>query len=274
MRAALLHGSIIEVRGEDAREWLNGQLTSNIADLKEGEIARGLKLEKTGRIMSMPLVFAHRVEGEDAFDLFVERTVAKDMIEDLDRYIIMEDAELNLREEARALFIAGDEAEGARLELYGMSGAIRFLADGEEPALEGAELLDERALERERLKSGVPNESEFSKRLLPQEAGLKALVSFTKGCYLGQEPVVMLEHRGSPPKRLIRLQAEAELAAGDPITDEAGATIGEITSALRDGEQSLAIGILRKRGFALETLYVNGKPTNSHHFIGEPPKAG
>ena len=274
MRAALLHGSIIEVRGEDAREWLNGQLTSNIADLKEGEVARGLKLEKTGRIMSMPLVFAHRVEGEDAFDLFVERTVAKDMIEDLDRYIIMEDAELNLREEARALFIAGDEAEGARLELYGMSGAIRFLADGEEPSLEGAELLDERALERERLKSGVPNESEFSKRLLPQEAGLKALVSFTKGCYLGQEPVVMLEHRGSPPKRLIRLEAEAELAPGDPITDEAGAAIGEITSALRDGEQSLAIGILRKRGFALETLYVSGKPTSSRHFIGEPPKAG
>lgn len=274
MRAALLHGSIIEVRGEDAREWLNGQLTSNIADLAAGEVARGLKLEKTGRIMSMPLVFPRKDGGEDAFDLFVDPAIAKEMSEDLDRYIIMEDAELSIREGARALFVTGAHAGGAPIELYGMSGTIRLLGEGEEPELGGAELLDENGIEKARLLSGTPGPAEFAKRLLPQEAGLKELVSFTKGCYLGQEPVVMLEHRGSPPKRLIRLESVAELAPGDTITDQGGAAIGEITSALRGGERSLAIGLLRKRGFALETLYVKESPSLRYDFIGEAPALG
>lgn len=291
MRAAVLEGSIIEVRGDDSREWLNGQLTAQIADAKDGEVRRGLKLDRTGRILAMPWVFCR---GEE-FDLFVEREGAKELLEDLDRYIIMEDVELSLREDTRALFLEGERGDGifACATLYGMEGAIRILEEGEivESIVQtrGAELLDGQALETARIRSGTPGRPEFERRrLLPQEAGLKELVSFTKGCFLGQEPVVMLEHRGSPPKRLIRLEMEPTLARslksegtggikGADITDDTGAAVGEITSVSSNDERGFAIGLLRKRGFTLDTLHLRaseGAPSaavTAFAFIGEPP---
>jgi folate-binding protein YgfZ len=77
---------------------------------------------------------------------------------------------------------------------------------------------------------------DFDDKTYPQEASLeKAAVSFEKGCYLGQEVVFMLEKRGHVKRRLVSLVVEAAEVppAGAPVTDEAGAPVGEVTSATR-----------------------------------------
>ena len=91
-----------------------------------------------------------------------------------------------------------------------------------------------------RLERGVPRFGvDFDDKMYPQEAALeKAAVSFDKGCYLGQEVVCMLEMRGHVKRKLASVVVDDDGPTGDglpargaPVTDEAGATVGEVTSA-------------------------------------------
>ncbi len=87
-------------------------------------------------------------------------------------------------------------------------GAREALDAGLEPTL------SEEELELRRIESGVPRwEHEIDDRILPAEAGLDAThVSFSKGCYPGQEPVARLHYRGHPNRelRVVELDEAAE----------------------------------------------------------------
>ena len=107
--------------------------------------------------------------------------------------------------------------------------------------LGGAEVLDARPsgdeateedFERWRIESGVPRwGAELDERILPAEAGLeKTHISFTKGCYPGQEPIARQHYRGKVNRRLRVLEVEAA-QPGDELTLD-GKTVGRITSAV------------------------------------------
>ena len=67
--------------------------------------------------------------------------------------------------------------------------------------------------------------------MIPQEAGLnERAVSFTKGCYVGQETVARLYYRGKPNRQLRGLRCSASVRAGDEVTFE-GRPVGQIGSA-------------------------------------------
>jgi folate-binding protein YgfZ len=108
--------------------------------------------------------------------------------------------------------------------------------------LGGEEVLDERPagdeageeeFERWRIEAGIPRwGAELDDRVLPTEAGLEAThISFTKGCYPGQEPIARQHHRGKVNRRLRILDVEGEAAPGDELTLD-GKTVGRITSAV------------------------------------------
>jgi tRNA-modifying protein YgfZ len=108
--------------------------------------------------------------------------------------------------------------------------------------LGGKEVLDERPagdeagegeLERWRIEAGIPRwGAELDDRVLPAEAGLETThISFTKGCYPGQEPIARQHHRGKVNRRLRILEVEGEAAPGDELRlDEK--VVGRITSAV------------------------------------------
>jgi tRNA-modifying protein YgfZ len=108
--------------------------------------------------------------------------------------------------------------------------------------LGGKEVLDERPagdeagegeLERWRIEAGIPRwGAELDDRVLPAEAGLETThISFTKGCYPGQEPIARQHHRGKVNRRLRILDVEGEAAPGDELRlDEK--VVGRITSAV------------------------------------------
>lgn len=94
------------------------------------------------------------------------------------------------------------------------------------------------ALDSARVEAGVPAFGvDYDASFLPQEAGLSAMISFTKGCYVGQEPVIMLEHRGKPTKRVMHVRCDAPVEVGTPITSDEK-VVGRITSI--SGDQALA----------------------------------
>src|SRR5256885_377634 len=96
---------------------------------------------------------------------------------------------------------------------------------------EGDEVSDEEA-ERARIEAGVPRwGAELDETILPAEAGLdETHVSFTKGCYPGQEPVARLHYRGHV-NRSLRVIDVANASAGDEIAYR-GKAVGRVTSAV------------------------------------------
>jgi folate-binding protein YgfZ len=111
---------------------------------------------------------------------------------------------------------------------------------------------DEDVDEYERIAEGRPGPAEIDDRAVPAETGwVSRAASFTKGCYTGQELVARMDSRvAEPPRRLVRLAASGELAAGTPIAVD-GNEVGVVTSsATRDG-RTIALGYV-KRGALVE----------------------
>ena len=106
-------------------------------------------------------------------------------------------------------------------------------------------------LEVLRVEAGIPRcTAELDDRIIPNEAVKDRAVSFTKGCYIGQEPVVMMEHRGRPNRLLSGLAIAGEtLPERNAVIRKDGREAGWITSAVhgRAARGVIALGFVRRR---------------------------
>ena len=139
----------------------------------------------------------------------------------------------------RARFAAKAEVEPEEHEAW------LVLGDGEvlDSRPEG-EQVDDDALERWRIESAIPRWGrEIDDRVLPAEAGLtETHVSFSKGCYPGQEPIARQHYRGKLNRRLRVLKLDGEHApAYDAEIRLDDKVVGRITSAV----PGLALGYVR-----------------------------
>ncbi|MEM8610226.1 MAG: hypothetical protein AAGF92_24265 [Myxococcota bacterium] len=252
--------AIVEVSGDDAATWLQGQLTNQLEGLEPGGSVYGFILSLKGRVMADVWVLARDTD----FWLDVPASEVSALLERLDRYIIMEDVDLTHRDDVVIFTAQGPHA--SRLEakrwpsdLLGLGGTVSVFPTAEADTawttylheateLGGGEIGDE-AWTRAFVKHGQPRfGSDFSDDTYPQETGLTdAAVSFNKGCYVGQETVVMLQNRGKAPKVLWQwaIDTTEAPARGTPITKD-GANVGVVTSAVEDRGAVVALGFLKR----------------------------
>ena len=137
---------------------------------------------------------------------------------------------------------------------YGLSG-FEVLDAGVAPTI-GAE-----ELERLRIEAGTPTAGrDVDERVLPAEAGLtERAVSFTKGCYPGQEPVARLHYRGHANRALRVLSIEgSELPEADAEVVFEGKVVGRVTSAARANGGVVALAYVRTEVPEDAVLGVNG----------------
>jgi tRNA-modifying protein YgfZ len=274
------------ITGRDRATWLNGLVTCNLAELRPGGGAYGLTVGKTGRISAELWILA----GSDRLFVGLERARVEGIREHLDRHLIMEDAEVGPPLDRGFLFAHGPlaaelveasragGADAALVDWTGRRDAAVILAPegkldevratllaraghrGAEASAEGWEAL--------RIAWGLPRAGvDFDDQTMPQEASLeKVAVSFTKGCYLGQEAVFMLEKRGHPKKKLVRLaiEGDAALPQGAEIAlPEGGDAVGAVTSATTrpEGGGLLALGYVKYKHAGADTaLVIGGRP--------------
>jgi folate-binding protein YgfZ len=112
----------------------------------------------------------------------------------------------------------------------------------------GAAPVSEAAAECVRIEHGRPRYGvDLDDTVIPQEAGLnERAVSFTKGCYVGQETVARLHYRGKPNRRLRGLRLSAAATAGDEVTFE-GRAVGSLTStAVSPRLGPIALALIRR----------------------------
>jgi folate-binding protein YgfZ len=226
--AAVRPRDYVAVRGPDAADFLDRMLSNEIA----GAPCRALLLTPKGRVIA-PLVVVKR--GEDDFLLLTEEGLGEVVSATLLRARFAAKCEIE-PEEHTSLVVFGDAGEGIPNEEYGEP-AVELL-DAEPPT----DLMPSDELERRRIEARTPAWGrEIDDRVLPAEAGLtETHVSFTKGCYPGQEPIARLHYRGKANRRLALLEVEGSPTADTQVFHGEKA-VGRITSSVL----GLALAYLR-----------------------------
>ena len=205
----------MRVAGPDAEDLLQRFLSN---DVTSGELVDALLLTPKGRLIA-PLRVWRR--GPDDFLLLTEPELGVVVRATLLRGRLAARCEIEPEEHTSTLVFG--EAEGLPGEL---PGAVEVLDAELEPTLSADEL------ERLRIEAGVPAwGKELDDTILPAEAGLdETHISFTKGCYPGQEPVARLHHRGHANRELRVLAVEDAEPGAEVLLD--GKPVGRVTSAV------------------------------------------
>jgi folate-binding protein YgfZ len=233
-RAAFRPRSFVRVAGRDAEEYLDRMLSNDVVALKPGEACHALLLTAKARVIA-PLVVLRR--AADDFLLLTEPELGERVRAELLRMRFAAKAEIELEEHSSHVVFGG---EGIATDDYG------------EPAAEvlDAELhptVSAEELELLRIRAGTPAwGKEIDDRVLPAEAGLtEHAVSFTKGCYPGQEPVARLHYRGHANRGLRVLRLDEAPAPDTEIVFE-GKSVGRVTSAVPYEGGAVALAYVRR----------------------------
>jgi len=229
------------VIGPDAASYLQRMVSNDVEALGPGEACQALLLTAKARLVA-PLTVLRR--GADDFLLLTEPTLGDRVVRELVRFRFA--AKCSIEPEAHSSAILFGEAPPGSIPTPDYGTPAYELLDAE-PAAGDAMPFDE--LERLRILAGTPTWGrELDDRVLPAEAGLEErAISFTKGCYPGQEPVARLHYRGHPNRGLRVLElAGTDLPAYDAELTFEGKVVGRITSAVVDGDRVLALAYVRR----------------------------
>lgn len=275
----------IAVSGSEAGEFLQGQLTNDVEALEPGQGCYAALLDRKGKIRADMRVLRL---APDRYLIDTEPEAGAAVLAHLDMYRVGRDAEVASDPEESALL----SLIGPRSEELALGGPLRpehthreatiagttcraiatdlgvdllvpaagLAAVRLELTAAGAEAIDAVAAEIARVESGRPRLGrEMTESTMPQEAGINdRAVSFTKGCYIGQETVARLHYKGKPNRHLRLLTPERPVAAGEPVSAD-GRELGTVgTAVISPARGPLALAILRREAEPGAEVIVGG----------------
>jgi folate-binding protein YgfZ len=233
----------LALTGPDAKAFLNGQVSNDVESLSPGHGCYATLLTHKGKMQADLRVLDTGVE----LWLDTERVALQAVFDAIRRFSIGYEVGLEKRTLEQALFsligpaaraVAGatdlvaehdnvsGELGGAPVLLVATDLGVDVVCAAGDGAAVRAALLqagaieaDEAAAEVLRVESGRPRYGvDLDDSVIPQEAGLNdRAVSFTKGCYVGQETVARLHYRGKPNRHLRGLRLSAPVSAGEEL---------------------------------------------------------
>jgi tRNA-modifying protein YgfZ len=260
----------LALSGAGAKEFLQGQVSNDVEALESGAGCYAVFLTPKGKMLGDLRI----LDAGSELLLDTERVTLQPLFNMIRRFSIGYDVELHKRTVdcgllslvgpssaavAGALALPGAEHSHVLVEIGGVSArAIRtaagvdLLCAGDDlSALRdalldaGAVAVSEAVAECQRIELGRPRYGlDLDDTVIPQEAGLnERAVSFTKGCYVGQETVARLYYRGKPNRHLRGLRLSGPAHTGDPIEFEGRTvgTVGSVAVSPRFGPIALAL---------------------------------
>jgi folate-binding protein YgfZ len=244
---------VLRVSGKDARRYLNNRLSNDLKSAKVGLVVRAAALTPQGRVEGL---FSVLVESDESFLLVCDGGKRNTILAALSRYIVadrvsIEDISLTTTV-VHGVEVDSAVLEGADVRTISLArvsaGGCDYIVEAREreqvlahcaaawgPALS----LHEYALLRwKRGFAAYP--VEINESTILTEAGMQDSVSFTKGCYVGQEVIERSDAIGKLPRTLerIRLAGVHEDLTGAPVVTTSGQTIGKIVSLVVDREHT------------------------------------
>ena len=260
----LEHLGIVKIKGGDSAEFLQGQMTQDIYSIEDSEATLTSVLNPQGRIISTAFVF----KWGESFILMVSNEVLDKLISWLSRFILRSEVEITNLEDS----IFGLNQENAKKLcniLNVETNDISFESD--ESCLKTIEADDERAFligksenllddlsistlttkdwKMSDINAGIPIiYGENVEKFIPQMVNLDLIngISFSKGCYTGQEIVARVQHKGKVKQRMFRITGKAsnkKIDSGSAIFF-ADTKVGTVIESLEDNGYINALGVI------------------------------
>lgn len=230
--AVAVDRDVIEVRGPDARSYLHSQLSQDVTAIAVGESRWSFLLQPTGKVEALLRITC---TGDDVFVLDTDGGHAEHVVARLNRFKIRVKADITVFD-WKALVVFGDVplpsiAVDALVVPLGWPGVDGVVVMGTEVPAANGTLED---YEQRRVEAGWPAMgAELTDATIPGETGLTGVaVSFTKGCYPGQELVERIDSRGGNVARhlrRLRVIGGGALEPGSSLSHD-GKEVGRVTS--------------------------------------------
>jgi folate-binding protein YgfZ len=211
-------------RGDDAKTFLQGLVTADVAALRPGQCLPACVLTPKGMLVA-DFELYDRVEDL----LAVTRPAAAGgFLEAFGKKIMLARSTFE-RLRPRASLVIGDGFEGG-LPWRPLDAPARLLLEAEPPR--SAAPLSPAEFHARRVAAGIPFFGvDMDGETLPLEARQRDAISLTKGCYMGQETVSRLVYRGHVNRKLVHLRFAAAAPAAGAAVARGDAEVGRITSA-------------------------------------------
>ena len=271
------------VSGSEAVMFLNGLITNDMKTLAVNTWMPAAFANVQGRLLAVVRV----INREDGFLIDTEDVTHSTVVKILERFTLAGDFRvMDITNETVSLSIQGKTAESTMRAVFGDKTTVERekvmkakLANGHEVTIirathtaedgfdlfvdakeaqslrealirAGAQNLSLETLETLRIEAGIPRFGvDMDETTVVTEANLDEAVSFTKGCYLGQEIIVRIKHRGHVAKKLtgMILGVNAELQRGAKVLSADDKEIGRVTSSAFSPrlDRTLALGYLK-----------------------------
>lgn len=283
----LPESSVLSIRGKNAEQFLNGLVSNDLKSLEAGQGTLAAFLDVAGKVQALTRIYKARTQDSTEFLIELESINADKIYRNLSRFVLAGDffvddfstslSGISIQGPKSADVLAEMSGEEAPSHNYGHklvtigNAQVRIARHARCSSLGfdvfmpsdqvdsvwdklGAMPIGRTVFEVSRIENGIPKEPEdITPENILNETGLEAAVSYTKGCYLGQEIVARIHWRGQPARRLSGLTIEtndqAELpASGTALFTAEDRKAGQITSVARSFalNRTIALGYVHK----------------------------
>lgn len=295
------HG-LIEVSGGEAVQFLNGLITNDVKKLADNSWLLAAFPNAQGRLLALVRV----VRRGDKYLFITDEATREKVLQNLFRFTFAGDFKVaDLSEEFQLVAVRGNgfsnfdwniptanevaqlDFSGEKITLIAAAGESGFDALVPRGAVlqdflrhlktRGAIEITSETREVLRVENGVPRYNvDMDETTIVLETGLDDAVSFTKGCYVGQEIIARIHFRGHVAKKLTGLMFEetAQVAAGDNLKSATGKAAGRITSTVFSPilNKQIALALVRYEFLQPETeLFVVNGETELRAKVAELP---
>src|ERR1044072_1174197 len=278
--------SVIEVRGEDRKGWLQGQATNDLKQLDLGASHSFCFCTPTGQLLAICDIWGLR----DRFILTCEKAVTQAVLTRFDQMVVLEDVQVkditsehtmlsvqgpNATRELQDLVIlptldAADSRGGdrevvtLRSNRAGLGGWDLLIPKGDTKTPKDIRkrftAVQPEAYEIARIEAGIPIFGrDWDSKTLPPELGPAfetRHISYRKGCYTGQEVLMRLHSRGHTNRTWVALMSEHPLTAGCLVSHSRRKDAGAVTSACYSPDYGYIAGAMLRNEAVLEGDWV------------------
>ena len=248
---------VLKMAGAESVDFLQRISTNDFSNFTRGKIQKTLLVTDKGRILDTLWVI-HR---SDDLLLLVSSQMSSEVMSFLNTYIIMEDIlitdvtseyDIHLHFENNANFFQTD--------YFGLPVSFEIQQSEELP-----KSLSHFPPEFEawRIENGIPiTKKEIVQDFNPLELNLWNWISFTKGCYIGQEVIARLDTYDKVQRLLCTIFSTTEIQHQEILTDESGIEIGKLTSILKTDSGFIGLALIKVK-FAVEQQQVKSKTSSA-----------
>lgn len=259
----------IRVSGSEATMFLNGLITNDIKNATENNWLPAVFPTVQGRLIGAVRI----LRQDEGFLIDTESPAHEAILKTISRFTMAGDFRVSdVSTEMGLLTVQGKRAtevvEGVdaivvRATHTGEDGfdllvnASDISSVTENLIAAGAKPTSHDVFEMLRIEAGIPRHGQdMDETNIVLEANLDDAISYTKGCYVGQEIIIRIKHRGHVAKRLTGLRMNEPVESGETITSADGKEIGRVTSATYSPEleHPIALGYVRYEYLAPGTV--------------------